>query len=437
MKIGFYGESSRRKLRAYLIESSKNTKIFLDCGRPQNSNNSEIIPDYIPDNIIQNIDGIFITHAHLDHWGYLPRLIMKGYNNPIFMTKPTKDILAPAIDLFLKEIKYEMRSKYFSVFSKLGNLIQTYNYGDLIDLNDFNIFFLPANHIFGSAQILVEEKNLYKQILYTGDFNPKGSSLFNPIHIESLNSKYNIDINPKVVIIEASKVDFKEDDYINEENTFIKMVNDTYNDRGNILIPVSAIGDAQNFLIKYLDYVFEDKIKVPIDTYTIGTLLKVNKIYVEYKNELKNPELVDFFDKYMVLKIFEDTLAYEYNNNWDIFFNNKTDFGNKLFIATGGNLVGSAFRVYNYLKNASKHLIIKTTRFKTNNCIAKVLKLHIFSLHGNYDSMLRYINEIEGIGKTHFFLVHGLYRNLKNFKVDLDTKNISNKIPNIQESYNI
>lgn len=436
MKLSFLGESNNRKIRTYLIESSKGSKILLDCGLPKNIINQKIISNYIiPDSMIRSIDGIFISHAHLDHWGYLSRLILRGYNNPIYMTNPTKDILKPAIDLFFKEVKIDL--KYASAFSKMYNLIQTFDYGEHINLKDFDVVLLPANHILGSAQVLVEEKNLYKQVLYTSDFNPRESSLFNSIDIKSLNSKYNIDINPQAVIIETSNVDFKEEEYCKEEEIFITMVNETFKNLGNVLIPVKAIGDAQDFLTKYLDYIFQEKVKVPIPIYVIGTLLKVNKIYIKYKNEFRNPELVDLFDKYLCLKLFNDTLFNEYGNDWDLFFNKREDFGNKTFIATGGNLVGTAYRVYSYLKNASKNLIIKPKRFEDKNCVAKLVQLRMFSLHGNYNSMLQYINELEIKGKTFFFLVHGSYKNLKYFNTELNSKNISNKIPKIQESYKI
>lgn len=432
MRLGFYGESQYRKLRAYLIESSKNTKILLDCGVPQGVETS-----YIKNALIQKIDAIFITHAHLDHWGFLPILVMNGFNNPVFMTKATKEIIEFGMALYLREVDSENRLKFKKAFVKLGKLIQTIGYGDLFEFKDFRIYLLPANHILGSAQILVEENGFKDQILYTGDFNPKGSSLFNPIHIKQIEDQYNINIHPKAVIMETSKVGFTDEDFKNEELTFIKMVKKTFNNRGNVLIPSSAIGDAQELITSYINNVLQNKLSIPIEFITIGSLLKVNEIYFKYKNEFRNPELVEIFNKKIVLKDFNRILSYKYQYNWDEYFNDPADFGNKLFIATGGNLVGRAFRVYSYLKNDSKHLIVKPKRFETVNCKASVLSLRIFSLHGNYDSMLKYINELEVSRKSHYFLVHGSYENLQKFSSILNTRSVKNNVPTAGQVFNI
>lgn len=438
MKICFYGESSHRKLRCYLIESSHNTKILLDCGIPSNLINQEFIYNkIIPNNIINNIDAVFITHAHIDHWGFLPILIMKGFNNLVYMTEATKEIMEFGMGLYLKEVESENKLKFKKAFVKLGSLIHTISYGDLLEFKDFRIYLIPANHILGSSQIIVEESCSDDQILYTGDFNPKGSSLFNPIHIKQLEDQYDINIYPKAVIVETSKVGFTEEDFKNEELTFFKMIKKTFNNRGNVLIPANAIGDAQELITSYVDNVLQNKLSIPIETITIGSLVNVNKIYFKYKNEFRNPELVDIFNKKIVLKDFNKILLYKYQYNWDEYFNDPSDFGNKLFIATGGNLVGSAFRVYSYLKNHSKHLIVKPKRFETENCKASVLKLRIFSLHGNYDSMLRYINELEDSNISKYFLVHGSYENLKKFSSILNTRSVKNIIPKVGQAFSI
>ena len=286
MKITFYGEKGNKKIRAYLVESSLKAKVLLDCGKAPGDFNYS----FFPEEIISDIEAIFITHAHLDHWGYLPILIDQNFNKEVYMTGSTYDLLKSyAFKASFKFIEEIDKQNYKKNINKLKKLIKKVKYGEPIKIKQFTVYFLPANHILGSAQIIIEEKSTKSQILYTGDFNPNTSILFNSINIENFKKKYNVNIKPEVVIIECSKVDLKESDFIKEENIFIDMVNKTYGNMGSILVPSKALGDAQEFLIRYFDYCLNKNLKMPIEIFTVGSLLEVNNVYYDHKEELKIP----------------------------------------------------------------------------------------------------------------------------------------------------
>lgn len=434
MKIKFLGDKSRNKIASYLIESPSRTKILLDCGSPPSNKDLKILPN----ELIPEIKAIVLTHAHLDHWGYLPLMIKRNYRGPIIMTPATLELLKNfAIKDYFRYIDENSKLDFKRIFNTLESQINTINYGKPFNIDDLNMYLLPANHILGSAQILVESTENYEQILYTGDFNPGNNYLFDSISIKRINERYSLEINPNVVIIECSNVGLDKNQYISEEELFMKNMNETFRKLGNILIPAKALGDAQDFILKIIHFCLNKELNMPAEIFTLGSLEEVNKVYYKYREDFKNPQLVDLFKTNMIIKDFNQFIRNNYANYEDIFFNNKRDYGLKLFIATGGNLdVGSSKKVFNYLKNGKNNLIIIPHYLKTPNCNAKVLKLKTLSLHGNFEAVLNYIKELDILKKSRFLISHGSINNKKFLHNSLMNLKIVSQIPNVGEIYN-
>ncbi|MEJ2248660.1 MAG: MBL fold metallo-hydrolase [Candidatus Lokiarchaeota archaeon] len=429
MNLRFYGKEKNNKISSILVESSSGEKILLDCGiQPSNMDQS-----IIPRNEIKEISGIFLTHAHLDHWGYLPYLIEGDYNNSIFMTTPTYDLLESyAFKEYFNHLTNMSKEVYQKVVHKIRDLIQTRKYGQLMELRDFYIHFLPANHILGSAQILLEEKQTKIQILYTGDFNPANNFLFEPIYLKDLINKFKLDIKPKIVITESSNVNLTGSEYLKQEEIFINTINKTYQNLGNVLIPSKALGNAQEFLFRYLYYCLNKDLYMPKEIFTLGSLVEVNKVYLNHKNQFKNPKLIELFKVNMIIKDFKAYLRKNFSNMEDLYFENKRDYGIKLFIATGGNLKGgSSKRVFNMIKDNQQNLIITNKMLKELKCKAKILNLDIFSLHGDFESIQKYILDISKKNEAKILLIHGFIQNINKLKKFLDHQNITNKIPKV------
>ena len=435
MKIFFIGRRQRNKVSSVLIESSLDNIIMLDCGYQPGS-----IDDInIPNNLISKINAIFLTHAHLDHWGYLPRIVDKGYNGPIYMTRATNDLLENyAFKESFNRLPEKDRLNYKELIYKLRNLIKNIDYGSPVNIKDFSIILLPANHILGSAQVIVEEIKSKRQILYTGDFNPGDNFLFESVNLTDLKNKYGLIIKPDYVIMECSNVDLRDLEYKHQEENFIRLVNETFINMANILIPCKALGDAQEFLIRYLYYCLNKNLSMPSEIFTIGSLLKVNEVYFKFKDSFKDPSFVDFFKMTMLISDFDDYIKSNFANMRDLFFENKRDYGIKLFVATGGSLeVGSSRQIYNKLKNNPNNLIITMKYPYGIKCKAKTINLKIFSLHGNFDAIMRYIKEIQRLNSSHYFLIHGSINNLKLMNEHLNKLNIKNSIPKIGDAIKI
>src|SRR3989344_1907174 len=90
MKLTFYGGAKMVTGANYLLESG-GQKILIDCGLHQGNRfceklNFELFP-YDP----KEISAVFITHAHVDHTGLLPKLVKNGFKGKVYSTPPTKD----------------------------------------------------------------------------------------------------------------------------------------------------------------------------------------------------------------------------------------------------------------------------------------------------------------------------------------------------------
>src|SRR3546814_12832387 len=87
----FLGAASTVTGSKYLVDTG-DRKILIDCGLFQGLKELRLKSwEYLPVEV-SKIDVVLLTHGHLDHTGYLPRLVKQGYNGPIYGTNPTLDI---------------------------------------------------------------------------------------------------------------------------------------------------------------------------------------------------------------------------------------------------------------------------------------------------------------------------------------------------------
>jgi len=177
MKISFHGGAQEVTGACHLLETSQ-TKILVDCGMFQgkdccpeaNFGKFEFIPE--------EIDKVFITHAHIDHIGRLPRLIQEGFKGKIHSTPATKDLARPLLEDALmlarrgitpeKEPSTDAENLYTEKdLETLFSLWEAIEYGQEMDFKNMKVKFLNSGHILGSS--LVEIWAGGKHLLFTGD----------------------------------------------------------------------------------------------------------------------------------------------------------------------------------------------------------------------------------------------------------------------------
>ncbi|MDO8625507.1 MAG: beta-CASP ribonuclease aCPSF1, partial [Candidatus Diapherotrites archaeon] len=232
--------------RSCILLETPNTKILMDCGldiaatdKPYPYLDSLNFP-------LSELDAIVISHAHMDHIGFLPYLFKMNYQGPVYCTKPTRDLMTllqlDYVDIAVKEGKKLLYTEK-DVKECLKHVI-TREYREVTDIApDIRMTFHNAAHILGSASVHLHIGEGQHNLVYSADIKYGFSRLFNNIDL-----KY-----PRLetLIIETtygSKDDIQPDRMVSEAET-VKVIKETVSQGGNVLIPVFAVGRSQEIML--------------------------------------------------------------------------------------------------------------------------------------------------------------------------------------------
>ncbi|MFQ3574888.1 MAG: MBL fold metallo-hydrolase [Cytophagales bacterium] len=261
VRIRFLGAAQSVTGSKYLLEIG-DFKVLIDCGLFQGLKELRI-KNWSPFPVdVKSINAVIITHAHIDHTGYLPRLFKEGYRGPVYCTSATKDLmeimLLDSAKLQEEEAEYAFKKGY-SKHEKPAPLYNTedatktfpyfkgFQYGQKIELNKFiSIVFHDAGHILGSAitEIYIRGDKMRKKIVFSGDIGRYGKPILrNPSPIRSAD-----------VLLVESTYGNKDVPSVNSVNLFADAINRSVERNGCLLIPAFAVGRTQSllFLIKKL-----------------------------------------------------------------------------------------------------------------------------------------------------------------------------------------
>ncbi|MGC8651776.1 MAG: MBL fold metallo-hydrolase [Candidatus Micrarchaeia archaeon] len=287
MKISFYGGAGEVG-RSCIMISTDNTKILLDAGVKIGEN--EEYPK-IDDRKLNEIDGIFITHAHLDHCGYLPHIYTAGYKGTVYATKPTIELVNVLLSDYMHISNPSNVTK--EGLERLHKSYKIVEYNKKMKLNDLEIEFIPAGHIVGSAMIRVSDGR--KSVLYTGDVHLARTRLLYGADVKGLSSD---------ALITESTYASKNDVFQSESRIakdMLKSINETIDVGGKVIIPSFAVGRAQEVLLFLDDYINSGVMrKVPV--YVDGMINKAMRIYrhnvIYCRDELQKKILMSDYDPF-------------------------------------------------------------------------------------------------------------------------------------------
>lgn len=214
---------------------------------------------------------MFVSHAHLDHSGFLPHIYAKEFTPPkVFVTKPTRDLMGVLLADYLKIQKLREQKLYFGdkEVNEVMQHAQLQEFGKEFNAG-FDVTLFNAGHILGSAMAQVDDDG--KKLLYTGDISMRNTRIMEGaargVHAENLivESTY----GGKEDILPSAKDSMKK---------FVDSINETLKEGGFVLVPSFAVGRAQEILLALEDYMRSGALtKAPI--YIDGMILKAMRIY--------------------------------------------------------------------------------------------------------------------------------------------------------------
>ena len=278
--LGGFGQVGRSSMLLTTSES----KILVDCG----INPGARLPmDSYPrldslDITLDELDAVVIGHAHLDHTGFLPALCKYGYKGPIYCSEPT----LPMMNLIqldaIKVAAAQGRTPIYAERDVKQVMRQTITlpYGTVTDISpDIKLVLANAGHILGSALCHFHIGNGDHNFVYSGDIKFGKSILFeaaswNFPRVETLliESTYGLreDVQPTRQQVESS---------------FINAVNNTLADGGKVLIPIPAVGRAQEIMM-VIDHYMKSGEMVEAPVFTEGMISEASAIHESYPEYL-------------------------------------------------------------------------------------------------------------------------------------------------------
>lgn len=275
MKLTFYGGASEvGRLCLVLEEGEKN--LMLDCGIKLGQKTE--FPQ-ISDEDLSKVQNILISHAHMDHSGYLPHVHSKKLTPNIYMTKPTRDLIGVLLADYQRIHAQKEERRLFSSKDVDGVLksAKVVEYFEKFSAG-FDITLFPAGHVLGSAIALIEHTS--HRIIFSGDICMRKTRVLDPCY-------KNVEADTLIV---ENTYGGKEDlipSYKESYAKIIQIINQTLDRGGHVVIPSFAVGRAQEILLALDDYMRSGALR-PTKIYIEGMIGKAMKIYrhnAYYANE--------------------------------------------------------------------------------------------------------------------------------------------------------
>jgi uncharacterized protein len=268
--------------RSCVLLETPDTKILLDCGINVADRNEEYPYFGVLRFPLDELDAVIITHAHVDHCGFLPYLYKAGYKGPVYCTEPTRDLMAlMQFDLINVYVMNGREAPYAEEHVKeVVKHCITRNYRDVTDIAPgIRLTFHDAAHILGSASIHLHIGEGKQNLVYSGDIKFGFTRLFN-----------NMDINyPRLetLILESTYGGKSQTpSRMKSEEKLIDLINNTVKDGGNCLIPVFAVGRAQEVMLTLEEYKRQGKLNVE-KVFLDGMTRQASAIHTVYPEYLK------------------------------------------------------------------------------------------------------------------------------------------------------
>ena len=451
LTLGGFGQVGR----SCMLMTTPDSKILIDCGvNPGAHNPNEAYPRLDWANItLDELDAVVIGHAHFDHTGFLPVLLKYGYKGPIYCTEPT----LPMMNLIqLDSIKVATAQGKLPLYSErdvfqVMRQATTLRYGTVTDISpDVKLVLSNAGHILGSATCHFHIGNGDHNFVYSGDIK-YGKSIL----LESAYTNY-----PRVeTLLIESTYGAKEDIQPSRqevETAFIASVNSVLKEGGKVLIPIPAVGRAQEIMMVIDQYMKSGQLtEAPV--FMEGMIQEATAIHEAY------PEYLARELRQKILETDDNPFDSEYFTNIEHSDSREEPLREEspcIIIATSGMLEGGP--VIEYLRNVApdKKNKILFVSYQVNGTLGRrvmdgarqvsligkngkvevvsincgIERLEGFSGHSDYNQLMSFVQRLRP--KLRRVLVnHGERRKSENLSMSIRRMyRVSTHYPQIQEA---
>lgn len=347
INIHFLGAAGTVTGSKYLVDTGER-KILIDCGLFQGLKELRLKNWEYPPVDVSEIDAVLLTHGHMDHTGYLPRLVKQGFKGPIYGTNPTLDIAKIILNDSAKIQEQEAERANKEGYSKHSPAEPLYTLNDvektiprfkgvppsqwLPILKDVKARFQYNGHILGATYIELDIHG--KRFVFSGDIGRTNDLLLYPplkpasADVLFIESTYGGRFHPE------------EEEAIPQIE---KLVNDTIYKGGSLFIPSFSVERAQLMMLIFWRLLKEDKI--PKVQMIMDSPMGANVLELFHRtrdwHRLEDNECDEMCSHFTVVSSYRETMELRTNNK------------PKIVIAGSGMLTGG--RMLNYLETQAQN----------------------------------------------------------------------------------
>ena len=411
--IKFLGAAGGVTGSSYLLTAQNGHKVLIDFGMfqgPKNLVDLNFVPlEFNP----AELEGVLLTHAHLDHCGRLPLLIRGGFNKKIYMTAPTRSLVEVILNDSARVAQENPEREVLygqDDVDKVLAMIQVVEYNEEFALGSFKVVFRDAGHILGSASIELTDTADNKTIVFSGDLGNTPEDIIKPTQFIE---------RADIVVMESTygdKVHPKED----PTQVLCEEINKIERNGGVLLIPAFSLERTQELLHRINHLKRDKKIKGDLPIFMDSPMgIRATVIFRDFK-QYYNEELQSHTDDPFS---FEGLVVTEnVRDSRDIL----RVIDPKVIIAGSGMLTGGRIlhHAFNYLSRANtrilfvgyqaeetlgreilegaKKVVIYKRKIKVR---ASIREIESLSSHADQPKLLDWLWYIKDVKKV--FLTHG------------------------------
>ncbi|MFW5902591.1 MAG: beta-CASP ribonuclease aCPSF1 [archaeon] len=266
----------------FLLETPE-SKVLLDAGIKVDGKDKDKYPYLSSINFsLDELDAVVVSHAHLDHSGFIPYLYNYGYNGPVYSTSPTRTLMTLLQKDFVKITEREGKNIPYTQKEIKKQILHSVakDYGEVTDITpDMRLTLQNAGHILGSSITHLHIGEGAHNLVYTGDLKFGYTEMLNPAH-----TKF-----PRIetLIIESTYggQGDRQKDTRESKKRLLEIIKETTDKNGTVLIPAFGVGRSQAIMLILEEHHRKNNFDIPV--YIDGMIKEASAIHTAYPEYLK------------------------------------------------------------------------------------------------------------------------------------------------------